>query len=310
MLEKVQSRLGSVPVKINREKLNSLLKSGLNPQVKTRKQLAEKLELDPTSLTRWFATRDRLGNPRYPVVPDRHISNILRVFSLDAECFAMDDEAFHRYCFELALQRQDVSLSGEKKLLTREDKVARRRMSIPMSPMRKRRMAFKLAASGCIAALSIFGWLHLQQDALPGANIGKKISENNCWRGFAVEGEEFDHPDASDPCHYRKLLHRSLAKLKAQNREESGAGQITVDATGDYIAFLSEKLEQRHVREKAIIKYELGRSELHKGNYALALDYLTEAQALLKALPDVSPQLHDEVKEYLAIALHNASVSQ
>jgi len=72
-------------LKIDRAKLNTILKSGLNPKVKTRKQLAVCLGLDPTSLTRWFASKDRLGKPRYPVVPDRHVTKILAIFNLNVE---------------------------------------------------------------------------------------------------------------------------------------------------------------------------------------------------------------------------------
>jgi hypothetical protein len=49
-------------MKTDRNKLNTLLHSGLNPEIKTRKQLAAYLSLDPTSLTRWLANKDRLGN--------------------------------------------------------------------------------------------------------------------------------------------------------------------------------------------------------------------------------------------------------
>ncbi|PAJ76287.1 hypothetical protein CJF42_00940 [Pseudoalteromonas sp. NBT06-2] len=81
-------------MKIDRNKLNTLLRSGLNPEIKTRKHLAAHLSLDPTSLTRWFASRDRLGNPRYPVVPDRHVTKILQLFTLDPDSLNLNDENF------------------------------------------------------------------------------------------------------------------------------------------------------------------------------------------------------------------------
>ena len=86
-------------MKIDRNKLNTLLRSGLNPEIRTRKNLAAHLGLDPTSLTRWFASRDRLGNPRYPVVPDRHVTKILQLFNLDPQTLNLEDAVFRQYWF-------------------------------------------------------------------------------------------------------------------------------------------------------------------------------------------------------------------
>ena len=286
-------------MKINREKLNALLKSGLNPEVKTRKQLAEKLDLDPTSLTRWFATRDRLGNPRYPVVPDRHLNNILLVFNLAPECFALDDEEFHRYCFELAAQRQDSELSDQKKLLTRQDKVERRRLTIPMSPMRRRRVTAYVSFATVVICLGLWFIWEGSQSSDISEPLVIATNQEECWGGFAQDSNEFDYDDASDPCHYRKLMHKALKQLKAQNRDNTGAREVTVDATGDYIAFLSEKLNQRHEMEKAVLNYELGRSALQRGNYTEALTYLQRAKQGLNTLENDSPELKNEVEQFI-----------
>jgi tetratricopeptide (TPR) repeat protein len=105
-------------VKINRAKLNAILRSGLHPQITTRKLLAAHLNLDPTSLTRWFATTDRLGNPRFPVVPDRHVTAILQTFSLEASSLSLSDEDFRQYCFDRAVQhaqsQEQTTVSAEK----------------------------------------------------------------------------------------------------------------------------------------------------------------------------------------------------
>lgn len=299
MIPNSQDSGGIVQVKINREKLNTLLKSGLNPEVKTRKHLAEKLDLDPTSLTRWFSTRDRLGNPRYPVVPDRHINNILMVFNLDPQCFELDDEAFHRYCFELAIQRQEEGQSQSKKLLTRQDKVDSRRLSIPMSEVSKRRTIGYLAAT--FAAVVVVGVLGIsiwpKQDIVN--HQASVLAEEQCWQGFA-EGElDTKTQDQSDPCHYRKLLYRAINQLKADNQNQSETERITVDATGDYIAFLSQKLEQRNLLEKAVLNYELGRNQLIKGNEDAALEHFLIAQNALSEVPVPDKAFLEELQQYI-----------
>ena len=114
----------AVFVKIDKNKLNTLLRSGLNPEIKTRKHLAAQLGLDPTSLTRWFATRDRLGNPRYPVVPDRHVTKILALFNLSPQCLSLNEEEFRHHCFELSLKHK----KGQNDL--RQKNVVLRELSI------------------------------------------------------------------------------------------------------------------------------------------------------------------------------------
>ena len=95
-------------MKINRVKLNAMLRSGLNPAVSTRKQLAAHLNLDATSITRWFASTDSAGNPRYPVVPDRHVIAILQLFSLSPEHLQLSDEDFRQFCFAQAIAQKNA----------------------------------------------------------------------------------------------------------------------------------------------------------------------------------------------------------
>ena len=294
-------------MKISRSKLNTLLRSGLNPEIKTRKQLAAQLDLDPTSLTRWFATRDRLGNPRYPVVPDRHISNILRVFNLEPQCFNLGDEEFHQYCFELANQRLDESLGADKKLLSREDKIARRRLTIPVYP--KRRYKNVTISGIAIVTMASLGWgvFNWQQQS-PVTVVESAATEVNCWTGYPASLGTFNEVDSSDPCHYRKLLHKAVEQLKADNLRETATSEaMTMDTSGDYIKFLSSRLDQQRRLEKGILNLELGKSELKRANYGSALEYFKIAKQELSSLSDPVPGIVEELNNHFLLASQKLS---
>ncbi len=282
-------------MKIDRNKLNTLLRSGLNPEIKTRKHLAAHLSLDPTSLTRWFSSRDRLGNSRYPVVPDRHVTKIIQLFKLDAQSLHLNDEEFRHYCFENALSQTCHQSDLEQKQKLRLEFVVQRKLLI--SDYSTRRNKKPLVVIFSIIILIIMGWLLIKPFHF---NDLKSIStENNktvyavkCWTGYSPSLGVFDEEDKADPCHYGKLFHIALGQLKAENNGLKLSMPLTENfATQDYISFLFQQLEYRRIAENITLNIELGKSELHRSNYQAAQTYFRIASDMLTTLPKPSPQM-------------------
>ena len=289
-------------MKIDRGKLNTLLRSGLNPDIKTRKQLAAYLGLDPTSLTRWFANRDRLGNPRYPVVPDRHVTKILALFNLTAQCLSLSDEEFRRHCFELSLSQTKGQNEQEQKSLLRLEQVALRKLSIKeYSAPKNNSMPFLLASALVVVGLGgffIYGNNPNFWQTSP--DIEKNTSNNTkCWSGFSSSLGDFDQKDSSDPCHYGKLLHQALMQINVKNdREHLSIPLGDYDASQAYLLFLSEQLDQRRINDKITLNIELGKSELRRLNYLASQNYFHIASDIFKSSAQKNTQLKAEISAY------------
>ena len=289
-------------LKIDRSKLNTILRSGLNPEIKTRKQLATYLSLDPTSITRWFSTRDRLGNPRYPVVPDRHVTKILQLFNLDPQSLSLDDDEFRQYCFEQSLLQINHQNDLEEKNKARLAKALERQLTISdyATPKRGiRSQAAVLSLVILVAAVWYFTKPLYISDSEPKVSVAgkhKALNELECWTGYSSSLGDFKGEDVSDPCHYRKLFHRALIRLKAEN--ESFNSLDTRDGssgTHSYISFLFEQLENRRIRESIALNIELGKSEMYRKNYIAAQNHFDNASELLMKLPEHLPELSNEI---------------
>lgn len=289
-------------VKIDKTKLNTLLRSGLNPEIKTRKQLAAHLGLDPTSLTRWFATRDRLGNPRYPVVPDRHVTKILKLFNLTAETLSLTEEEFRQHCFDLSLQNTKNQDDLAERSALRLEKVANRTLTIENYAIKKTNKKPLLIMVTLIFLALIWLILNINNLShwLPPTTSSKSANkENKCWVGFAPSLGDYSQDDEADPCHYSKLLHNALTELKADNnrlpRVDSNAG---FGASQNYILFLSEQLDQRRINNKITLNLELGKRALHNKNYLAAELYFHTASELLRSSNKENRQLNAEISAY------------
>ena len=288
-------------MKITKAKLDALLRSGLRPDIKTRKQLAAHLGLDPTSLTRWFATRDRLGNPRYPVVPDRHVVRILRLFDLRAEHLDAGDDEFRSHCFGLALERARAR-GDSPSTLSRMEKAAARKLTIPVPPQpgsigKPAVILFIVLASAGLAWLTGSGG---DGRAVSSPDAPAPVTPQ-CWTGFSASLGSFDEEDPSDPCHYAKLFHNALSQLKAGN--ESGRFQESA-AMEDYMIFLSRNLDRRRQQQRATLNIELGRSELARRNYVTALEYFQAADKSFAAAPELHAKTKRDIAAYSAIAVY------
>ena len=286
-------------MKINRSKLNTLLRSNLKPAIKTRKQLAAQLGLDPTSLTRWFAAHDRLGNPRYPVVPDRHVANILQIFELQPDCLDLDDEAFHQYCFALALQRHADDDQARQKARVRLEKIAQRTLTIPQRPGRSRYTTLAVLAGGTLMAGAVWYWLNPTAGLWqPSQSIKSEVDTAACWTGYSASLGHFPQTDEADPCHYGKLFHRAMVQLKADNDSPSAANK-DLGAQADYILFLANQLQQRQARQAISLQIELGRLALRRLDHPAARSYFQSAQTQLADLPQPDPEQVKNLSTYL-----------
>lgn len=269
------------------------MRSGLNPEIKTRKQLAAQLGLDPTSLTRWFATRDRLGNPRYPVVPDRHVTKILALFNLSPQCLSLDDEEFRHHCFELSLQVK----KGQNDI--RQQNVVLRKLNIEeYSPPNNR--AFHLLIL-IVLITSVIAWYFLRgksdffEQAIPSKDK-YSITKTKCWSGYSSSLGDFEEEDIADPCHYGKLFHQALNQLKAKNQSHlHSTSAIEVTASKNYLLFLSKQLDQRRLNEKISLNVELGKSELRQLNYLSAQNHFEIAHNILTSSIDPDPKIFAEI---------------
>jgi len=285
-------------VKIDKSKLNTLLRSGLNPEIKTRKQLAAQLGLDPTSLTRWFATRDRLGNPRYPVVPDRHVTKILALFNLSAQSLSLDEEEFRQHCFELSLQYK----KGQNDL--RQKNVALRKLSVEeFSPGKNLRLPLTLF-SVLISLLITWFFINTNSDLFEQASLSSEeysVNQVECWQGFSSSLGDFSQQDNADPCHYGKLFYRAINQLKTENESLSpslSTGELS--ASRDYLLFLSQELDKRRLNEKVTLNLELGKNELRRLNYLAAQNYFQVANDILASSPNPNPKTVAEISAYNA----------
>jgi tetratricopeptide (TPR) repeat protein len=289
-------------VKIDRAKLNTLLRSGLNPDIKTRKQLAANLGMDPTSITRWFSNRDRLGNPRYPVVPDRHVTLILQIFKLDPISLSLSDDEFRRHCFELSLARADENSDAQQKVLTRMENIAQRRLTIPDYGPSSRKKPIILTCA--ITILGLIIWLAMYENNDPDIVVATDKSSNStmkCWTGYSSELGTFAKEDKADPCHYGKLFHNALALLKNGNKSEHF---LQSAAARDYMLFLSQSLDQRRRLDKGVLNMELGRVELQQHNYPAAFALFQTAIKELVALPEQSVELLLELNVLIGSAIY------
>jgi hypothetical protein len=289
-------------VKIDRIKLNTLLRSGLNPEIKTRKKLAAHLSLDPTSLTRWFATRDRLGNPRYPVVPDRHITKILQLFNLEPQILNLEDEAFRQYCFENSLTKTNLQNELEQKKKLRLEYALQRKLTVTdYSTSRNKR---PLVAIFTLVVFLVLGGCflnHFYFNELNSIATENNITANDrqCWTGYSSSLGVFKEEDKADPCHYGKLFHNALVLLKAENNNLNLSQFMTESSkTHAYITFLFEQLEHRRIRDNITLSIELGKSELHRSNLQAAQSYFRNASEMLTTLPEPNPAMLAEISIY------------
>lgn len=285
-------------MKIDKNKLNTLLRSGLNPEIKTRKQLAAQLGLDPTSLTRWFATRDRLGNPRYPVVPDRHVTKILALFNLLPQSLSLDEEAFRHHCFELSLQHK----KGQNDL--RQKNVALRKLSIEEYPT-SNNQAFLMTLCAVLISLGI-AWYFISEkydffEQPVSSNIEYSVTEVKCWAGFSSSLGDFPKEDKADPCHYSKLYHQAISRLKTLNKEQpQPISTNEVTNSQDYLLFLSEQLDQRRLYDKIILNVELGKSALLQLNFITAQNHFDIASNILSSTSSPDPKILAEISRLSA----------
>ncbi|MEW6982482.1 hypothetical protein AAD001_07500 [Colwelliaceae bacterium 6471] len=291
-------------MRIDRNKLNSLLRSGLNSEIKTRKQLAAHLSLDPTSLTRWFATRDRLGNPRYPVVPDRHVTKILQLFNLDPQSLQLDDEEFRHYCFEQSLSQTNHHSELEQKNKLRLEKALQRKIDITdystgtntRAPLIITSLAILILIAGFFTSRVYFN--NLATEATDNRLVNNELE---CWTGYSPSLGFFDEKDEADPCHYGKLFHNALMQLKSENDSLKLLGtKAELSGTHAYILFLFEQLEYRRIRDNIMLNIELGKSEMHRSNYQAAQSHFFKATEMLRSLPEVNTDMLTEISIYTA----------
>ena len=299
-------------MKIDREKLSTLLKSGLHPEINTRKKLAKEMGLDPTSITRWFAVRDRLGNPRYPVVPDRHVSRILEIFNAQPQWLSLDNEAFRQQCFETAIEltkQEELSAKERKQRLKR---IEQRRLVIDDYTLDDRNWLNAKMIIGIVLFISVASYFLLKnngfsvfQDSglapfLEKHTINSDVyaPEEKCWRGFSAAMGDYDEPDPADPCHYAKLMNKALTQLKVSNKSDEltlSSDFESLNAHHDFLTFLSHKLDQRRALERIILSLELAKSELKRNNFQAATTYLIAAKQEQPLLPFLPPQIASEL---------------
>ena len=291
-------------LKIDKAKLNTLLRSGLNPNIKTRKKLASYLNLDPTSLTRWFATRDRLGNPRYPVVPDRHVTKILKLFDLSAEALSLDEEEFRQHCFDLSLKNTKHQDELANKSAARLEQAKQRSLAVTNYPSKKRnKFPLFIGVFIIFVALVLLIINMYNKTQTPAELPNKPIATNKieCWKGFSTSLGDYQQEDTADPCHYAKLLHKALTDLEVQNESKQPVKPNTsFAATQNYILFLSEQLDQRRLTDKIKLNVELGKNEFRSENYPAAQQYFQEAQKVLRSSNTPDMQLNEEISHYLS----------
>lgn len=291
-------------MKIDRNKLNTLLRSGLNPEIKTRKQLAAHLSLDPTSLTRWFASRDRLGNPRYPVVPDRHVTKILQLFAVDPQSLTLNDEEFRQYCFENSLTQSNQQSELAQKNRLRQEYALQRKLKITDYSSGKNNQALLIIFSLVILfalAVYVIKHFHFNDVQAIATETNPTTTDLQCWTGYSPSLGVFEQEDQSDPCHYRKLFHNALMQLKAENKQLNSSMTKTGPSDSQaYISFLFKQLEHRRIRDNITLNIELGKNELHRSNYQAARSHFDNAGKLLTALPEPNPQMSAEISIYTA----------
>jgi hypothetical protein len=282
-------------VKIDKSKLNTLLRSGLNPEIKTRKQLAAQLGLDSTSLTRWFATRDRLGNPRYPVVPDRHVTKILALFNLSAQCLSFNEEEFRHHCFELSLQHK----KGKNDL--RQKNVALRKFTIEEYSAPNNKTLPLLLLITLMTLILTWYFINEKSDLFQQSKPSKveySVTKTKCWAGFSSSLGNFEQEDEADPCHYGKLFHQAMSQLKAKNQSHSQSNTkptVDVSTSQNYLLFLSKQLDQRRLDSKLRLNVELSKSELRQLNYIDAQKHVEIARNLLASSTSPDPKVLAEV---------------
>lgn len=284
-------------MKIDKNKLNTLLRSGLNPEIKTRKQLAAQLSLDSTSLTRWFATRDRLGNPRYPVVPDRHVTKILALFNLSPQSLSLDEEEFRHHCFELSLRYK----KGQNDV--RQQNAALRKLSIEEYSAPNNKTFPLLLLIVLISSTTVWYFISGKSDFFEQSKPSKieySVSKAKCWAGFSSSLGSYEQEDKADPCHYGKLFHKAISQLKAKNQahrqsqsQPISEGEFT--ASQNYLLFLSEQLDQRRLDDKISLNIELGKNELHHLNYLSAQNHFEIARSILASSVNPDPNVLAEI---------------
>lgn len=304
-------------MKITRHKLNSLLRSGLNPDITTRKQLAKILELDPTSLTRWFASHDRLGNPRYPVVPDRHVKSILRLFSLQPSDLNLSDENFKQFCFDKAFS---ISNDSKEASTTAELPVGARENHFIIPEPKQNITAPWLTV--CILGFLAFALTvrsDLKTDSLFKLNQMIVDTPNTCWRELKTAalkdnqlGQEppstfyplrfssdFDSTmEVNERCSYQAILEQGLVVLNKNPAPKLDNAPSLVDL----LAFVSKKLDDSQTERKAILRFEMGRKEIRMQQLQQASVHFSEALELLSSIPSVNEELFKKLSTYSSLA--------
>ena len=300
-------------MKIDREKLSVLLKSGLHPEINTRKKLAAEMGLDPTSITRWFAVRDRLGNPRYPVIPDRHVNRILDIFNAKPQWLNLDNDAFRQQCFEAAITQTKKAKLTEQERALRLKRIEQRRLVIDNYTLDERNwlswkmgltVVISLTAATMLVLFSPFAKFKPNTVDSIETNVAQQVSmggdtvKEKCWRGYSSMMGNFEKVEPSDPCHYAKLMHLALAQLQESNLDDEITNNSpfeSLNAHHDFLMFLSTKLDQRRAKEHAILHIELTKSELKRKNIKAAKNYLKLAQRSSENLSKSHPQIVAEL---------------
>jgi len=296
-----KNRLGVTFLNIDRSKLNSLLKSGLNPGIKTRKQLAAELGLDPTSLTRWFSNRDRLGNPRHPVVPDRHVTRLLKIFDISSEALELESESFHQYCFDLSMQRANDQETINQKAEKRSETISRRKIDIATyieKPKNKRPSLSWLLFSG-ILILGTFIYFTTNDDQWSKKEIGTLPPlHSECWKGYSKDLGKFEADDPADPCHYAKLYQAALMQLSQHNKKADPTVTAKELDNKKYLNFLSEQLDHRRTGSSVYLNLELGKSALRQGETEVAQRHLQKANVLFSHLPSPPAFMQQQISNF------------
>ena len=298
----LQQLVWSFSVNIDRAKLNTLLKSGLNPNIKTRKQLAAHLGLDPTTLTRWFSSRDSLGNPRHPVVPDRHVARLLALFELDPKCLILEQDEFRQYCFDASLLHVNKQEDEKKRHEARLEKISKRQLDIQnyvLKPAARRNLPFRYLTAGLFLMAGVFGYVFISDSKSQMQLAQESTFKIDCWQGYSDELGEFKDADRSDPCHYAKLFQNGLDKLRQSNSNHASPVIPDRSAKSEYLIFLSKQLDQRRLEQKITLNLELGKFEYHRNNYVAAQEHLLAAKSLLSSELQPSSELLAQISHYL-----------
>lgn len=270
-------------MKITRAKLNAMLRSGLRGDITTRKQLAAHLGLEPTSLTRWFTSTDSAGNPRYPVVPDRHVTPILQLFSLEPNSLNLSDEDFRQHCIEQSLRDAPIIDNALESELISE----------PITVERTNRPQYYLFGAVCcllFGAFSIYYWLNNNEDPLAVSltneaqavfDVGVEQLHAQLYQkaieSFDRVSEQLKVLGEESPLQRRAAFHKGLALYGQGNWQQARIHYQNTLLTADQIAeFKANHQSADGARGAARGQLELGQAHLAFGYIQSALDHDAE----------------------------------